>query len=163
LSFLDKMPIKLKFDQKLRNFLHKIYNFCTMNEVKSLNGKHKRLINTHLRFLQKQVYRITDFDRTTKKFHHFQGLLDNIIDYSNDFASEGLDDENLNEWIYMIPNLSLYAALGFLVGARTEKLDRQVDIEEELALCLRNTLNTVGELTDMLTDIKIREELSERI
>ena len=49
-----------------------------------------------------------------------------------------------------------------MVGARTEKLDEQVDIEEELALCLRNTLNTVGELTDMLTDIKIREELSEK-
>jgi len=131
-----------------------------MNEVDTLNDKHSKLITDHLRFLQGRVYKVTEHDNTTKKFSQFQGILNNIIDYSNDFKSNSNEGEGLEEWVYMIPNLTLYASIGFLIGTRTDNLEQHIDFEQELTVCMSSTMNTVGELSDMLTDLSVMKEVN---
>jgi hypothetical protein len=60
----------------------------------------------------------------------------------------------------MIPNLTLYASIGFLIGTRTDNLEQHIDFEQELTVCMSSTMNTVGELSDMLTDLSVMEEVN---
>lgn len=129
-----------------------------MNDIKCINGTHRRIVKRHLRFLQRRIYVMTEHDITTDKFVQFNNILKHIVSYSNDF-NENVDEMSFEEWLYIIPNLSLYACMGFLAGIRTKELEKKIDFEMELRKCVDSTLDTVGELSDMLTDIENRSKI----
>jgi hypothetical protein len=61
----------------------------------------------------------------------------------------------------MTPNLILYATIGFLAGVRN---DENSDLIDELSEDLFDTtVDFVGETTDILEDIKIKEEMQKKI
>lgn len=152
------MPIKLKFDQKLRNFLHKIYNFCKMDKVKGLNSYHRVAIKSHLRSLQRRMYRITEHDETLGKFGDYQEILNNIVKYSNEYFKYTKADRSKEEWLYMIPTYSMYATIGFISGMRNDDIEKIVDLEKEEEEVVSSTLNIVGHLTDVLQEHNERIE-----
>jgi len=129
-----------------------------MKDIRCMNGNHRRIVKRHLRFLQRRMYVMTEHDKTTEKFSQFNNILKHIVSYSNDFIDNG-DSDSVDEWLYIIPNLSLYASMGFIAGVRTEKLEKYIDFELELRNCLDSTLDAVGELSDMVSDIETKKQL----
>ena len=138
-------------------------NFAKMKGIKSLNGTHRRLVSQHLKFLQARLYRITEHDKTVGKFLDYQDILDTIVQYSNDFEDYTKDDRSTEERLYMIPTLSLYASLGFLAGIKNDRMERLVDFEAEMERFVSSTLNLVGNLSDVLQDIKIKQNIEEEL
>jgi len=130
-----------------------------MKRVKTLNTAHKRLITGHLKFLQSRLYKITEHDKNYGKFKDFQEIIDTIITYSNDFKAFTEKQRSKDEWMYMIPTLSLYACLGFLTGIKDKKIENFVDFEQEQDRFIKSTLNLVGNLSDILKEHEERENL----
>ena len=134
-----------------------------MERIKSLNNTHRRLVSQHLKFLQARLYRITEHDKTVGKFLDYQDILDTIVKYSNDFEDYTKEERRTEEWMYMIPTLSLYASLGFLAGIKNDKMERFVDFEEEMKKFVDSTLNLVGDLSDVLQDLKVKEDIGKEL
>ena len=134
-----------------------------MERIKSLNNTHRRLVSQHLKFLQARLYRITEHDKTVGKFLDYQDILDTIVKYSNDFEDYTKEERSTEEWMYMIPTLSLYASLGFLAGIKNDKMERFVDFEEEMRKFVDSTLNLVGDLSDVLQDLKVKEDIGKEL
>ena len=130
-----------------------------MKKVKTLNSSHRRLITNHLKFLQSRLYKITEHDKNYGKFKDFQEIIDTIITYSNDFESFTKKQRSKDEWMYMIPTLSLYACLGFLTGIKNQKIQNLVDFEQEQERFIKSTLNLVGNLSDVLKEYEERQNL----
>ena len=89
-----------------------------MDRIKGINSKHRILVREHLKFLQSRLYDLTEYDKTKGKFLDFVDVLDTIVKYSNDFKDYTNKNRGKDEWMYMIPTLSLYASLGFMVGIK---------------------------------------------
>ena len=134
-----------------------------MERIKSLNNTHRRLVSQHLKFLQARLYRITEHDKTVGKFLDYQDILDTIVKYSNDFEDYTKEERSTEEWMYMIPTLSLYASLGFLAGIKNDRMERFVDFEEEMRKFVDSTLNLVGDLSDVLQDLKVKEDIGKEL
>ena len=134
-----------------------------MERIKSLNNTHRRLVSQHLKFLQARLYKITEHDKTVGKFLDYQDILDTIVKYSNDFEDYTKEERSTEEWMYMIPTLSLYASLGFLAGIKNDKMERFVDFEEEMKKFVDSTLNLVGDLSDVLQDLKVKEDIGKEL
>lgn len=130
-----------------------------MKKVKTLNSSHRRLITNHLKFLQSRLYKITEHDKNYGKFKDFQEIIDTIITYSNDFESFTKKQRSKDEWMYMIPTLTLYACLGFLSGIKNQKIENLVDFKEEQDRFIKSTLNLVGNLSDVLKEYEERQNL----
>ena len=134
-----------------------------MKKAKTLNNSHARLIRKHFKFLQCRLYKITEHDEGFGKFNDFQDIIDTIITYSNDFQSFTKKNRNEEEWMYMIPTLSLYAYLGFLTGIKNKKTERHIDFEEEQDKIIKSTLNLVGNLSDVLKEEKEKNKLEREL
>ena len=64
-------------------------------------------------------------------------------------------------WAYMTPNLMLYSCVGFLSGIRNKK---NSDLLDELSEDLfETTVDFIGETTDILEDISIKEKVQKKI
>ncbi len=134
-----------------------------MNKIKGLNSKHRVLVRQHLKFLQSRLYKITEHDDYVGKFLDFQEILDTIIKYSNDFKGFTNKDRTKDEWMYMIPTLSLYAALGFIAGMKNENIEKFVDFNCESEKIVDSTLNLVGQLSDVLDDYREKELIEQEV
>ncbi len=134
-----------------------------MERIKSLNNTHRRLVSQHIKFLQARLYKITEHDKTVGKFLDYQDILDTIVKYSNDFEDYTKEERSTEEWMYMIPTLSLYASLGFLAGIKNDRMERFVDFEEEMRRFVDSTLNLVGDLSDVLQDLKVKEDIGKEL
>lgn len=126
-----------------------------MNEFKHINKKHDELVTKYLVYIQKQVYNATE-TADNGKYADFQELLEDVVMYHNDFEETGLNKDNLEEWMFTIPNLTMFTALGFFAGLRNKENDEQVEV------CVRNvyssTMDIVGSLSDLMKD---QEEIKE--
>ncbi len=120
-----------------------------MKDFKHINDKHEDMVTNYLIYIQKQVYNATE-TADDGKYDDFQELLEDIMMYHNDFADTGLSDENLEEWAFTIPNLTMFTALGFFAGLRNEENDDTIEN------CVRNvyssTMDVVGSLSDLMKD-----------
>lgn len=134
-----------------------------MNKITGLNAKHRVLVRQHLKFLQARLYKVTEHDESVGKFLDFQDVLDTIIKYSNDFKGYTDKERSKDEWMYMIPTLSLYAALGFLTGIKNSKIERYVDFNAESERIVDSTLNLVGQLSDVLDDYNEKKLIEEEV
>ena len=120
-----------------------------MEKFKHINAKHEDMVTNYLIYIQKQVYVATE-TADSGKYDDFQELLEDIMMYHNDFVGIGLNDDNLEEWMFAIPNLTMVTSLGFFAGLRNEEND---DIIER---CVQNvytsTMEVVGSLSDLIKD-----------
>lgn len=126
----------------------------------SLNKKHSKLIEKYMKFVQSIIYEATE-DCGYKKFSDFNEILVNIVNYINAFKTMVKSNNRLNEWAYMIPNLILYSSMGFMTGIKNKNNSDEIDKLQEVLF--EKTLDFVGETSDILTDIKTKENIRERI
>ena len=128
--------------------------------VSSLNQKHEEMLHKYVKFVQGTAYTATEgYD--SDKFLGFNEIIANIITYTNSFNKMIGSSSRRTEWAYMTPNLMLYATIGFLAGVRN---DENSDLIDELSEDLFDTtVDFVGETTDILEDIKIKEEMQKKI
>jgi hypothetical protein len=120
-----------------------------MEKFKHINAKHEDMVTNYLIYIQKQVYLATE-TADSGKYDDFQELLEDIITYHNDFVGTGLNKKNFEEWVFAIPNMTMFTSLGFFAGLRNEEND---DVIER---CVQNvytsTMEVVGSLSDLMKD-----------
>lgn len=129
-------------------------------EISSLNEKHEKMLTKYVKFIQGTAYRATE-DYSSGKFLDFNEILENIVNYTNTFNKIVKSSNRRNEWAYMTPNLMMYATMGFLSGVK-EKGNSQY-IEELTEIMFERTVDFIGETTDILHDIKIKEQMQKEI
>lgn len=122
-----------------------------MERVSAINKKHKKLMDSYVKYVQGIVYVATE-DYSHNKFKEFNDILNNVTRYTNAYKNIVSQKSKMREWAYMIPNLMLYSCMGFLTGISNEK---NIEVIERLSSKLFDkTLDVVGETTDILHDIE---------
>tara|TARA_Y100001951_G_scaffold103389_1_gene112146 strand:- start:7027 stop:7452 length:426 start_codon:yes stop_codon:yes gene_type:complete len=134
-----------------------------MDRIKAINSKHRILVREHLKFLQSRLYDLTEYDKTNGKFLDFVEVLDTIVKYSNDFKDYTNKNRGKDEWMYMIPTLSLYASLGFMVGIKNEEIQKRIDMSDMQEEIIAETLELVAELADVLTDYREKKGIEKEL
>ena len=130
-------------------------------KLNSLNNKHEEMLQKYLLFVQGTVYSATE-DYDVKKFSDFNEIIENIIDYTNAFSKIiKTSSRRRSEWAYMTPNLILYSCMGFLAGLKDNKCEELIDVlSKDL---FDKTVDFVGETSDILQDIKIKEDMQKEL
>ena len=129
-------------------------------KLSSLNIKHAKLLDKYIKYLQGIAYEATEFS-SHKKFEEFNEILYNIANYTNAFKKIVKNSNRVGEWVYMPPNLMLYASMGFLTGIKNKTNKKLIDeLSEDL---FEKTVDFVGETADILDDIKEKDEIGEKI
>jgi|TARA_R110000851_G_scaffold143855_2_gene282824 hypothetical protein len=129
-------------------------------KLSSLNKEHEEMLKQYLAFVQGTVYSATE-EYESSKFLDFNEIMENIIDYTNAFNKIVKTSHRRAEWAYMTPNLMLYACMGFLAGVKSnENEDAIENLSQDL---FEKTVNFVGETSDILQDIKIKEDMQKKI
>ena len=134
-----------------------------MDRIKGINSKHRILVREHLKFLQSRLYDLTEYDKTKGKFLDFVDVLDTKVKYSNDFKDYTNKNRGKDEWMYMIPTLSLYASLGFMVGIKNEEIQKRIDMSDMQEEIIAETLELVAELADVLTDYREKKGIEKEL
>ena len=129
-------------------------------KIASLNIKHEKLLDEYVKFLQGIAYEATEFS-APNKFEEFNEILHNIVNYTNAFQKIVKDSKRVNEWVYMPPNLMLYACMGFLSGIKNKT--NKVLIDELSENLFERTVDFVGETADIIDSIKIKRNTKEKI
>lgn len=129
-------------------------------KLHSLNQYHEDILKKYISFVQKTVYQATE-GHTVKKFLDFNEVLENIIDFTNAFNKIVKSSNRRTEWAYLTPNLILYACVGFISGLRNKENNELMSrLSEDL---FENTIDLIGETTDILEDMKIKEDMQKQI
>jgi hypothetical protein len=129
-------------------------------ELHSLNKKHEEILHKYVNFVQGTVYTATEGYHSSK-FSDFNEILNNIVRFTNAFNTIVKSSGKRTEWAYMVPNLMLYATMGFLSGIKN-KSNKEIinNLTEEL---FEITVDFIGETTDILEDIKTKESIQKKI
>ena len=129
-------------------------------KLSSLNKQHEEILKQYLTFVQGTVYSATE-DFNSSKFLDFNEIMENIIDYTNAFNQIVKTAHRRTEWAYMTPNLMLYACMGFLAGVKNDENEEEIDsLSKDL---FDKTVEFVGETSDILQDIKTKEDMQKKI
>jgi|TARA_R110000824_G_scaffold29361_5_gene97809 hypothetical protein len=129
-------------------------------KLNSLNNKHEQILQKYLLFVQGTVYSATE-DYNSNKFLDFNEIMENIIDYTNAFNKIVKNHHRRAEGAYMTPNLMLYACMGFLSGIKNNENEEEIDsLTQDL---FDKTVDFVGETSDILQDIKTKEDMQDKI
>jgi len=104
------------------------------------------------------------------KFNDFNEVLSMIISYSNEFRVDHLnfikhdgeiDEAAMLEWRYMIPNLVVFSAVGFLAGiSNKENRNNFKKIRQKL---FKKTSEIIGETYDIYADDRLTNEFTVKI
>ncbi len=129
-------------------------------KLASINREHAKLLNKYVKYLQGAAYEATEFS-APNKFEEFNEILHNIANYTNAFSKIVKDSKKKGEWVYMPPNLMLYASVGFLTGIKNKTNKRL--ISELLEDVFEKTVDFVGETADILDEMKEKEQIEEKI
>tara|TARA_R110000751_G_scaffold230688_1_gene332076 strand:- start:563 stop:991 length:429 start_codon:yes stop_codon:yes gene_type:complete len=129
-------------------------------KLSSLNKQHEEMLKQYLTFVQGTVYSATE-NYNSSKFLDFNEIMENIIDYTNAFNQIVKTSHRRAEWAYMTPNLMLYACMGFLAGVKDNENEEEIDsLSQDL---FDKTVDFVGETSDILHDIKTKEDMQREI
>ena len=102
-------------------------------------------------------------NETAGKYQDFLNILDSVYLYSNNFHDTTLKTEDDNgvmaEFIFLIPNMLFYTAIGFLTALKTEcNADFMCShLEKVGSLCE----NSTSELADVLIDVTDKKKILE--
>ena len=129
-------------------------------KLSSLNKQHEEMLKKYLMFVQGTIYTATE-DYESSKFLNFNEIIENIIDYTNAFNKIVKTSHRRAEWAYMTPNLMLYACMGFLAGIKNHKNEEVIEsLSQDM---FDKTVDFVGETSDILQDIKTKEDMQKKI
>tara|TARA_R110000751_G_scaffold86955_2_gene172728 strand:- start:1043 stop:1480 length:438 start_codon:yes stop_codon:yes gene_type:complete len=133
-------------------------------DVLYLNKSHQEVVEVLMHDVKKIMYYATE-DEISGKYQDFLNILDSVYLYSNNFHETTLkiegDDGVMAEFIFLIPNMLFYTAIGFLTGLKTIENGEtmSVHLEKIGSLCE----NSTSELADVLIDATDKKRLLEDI
>ena len=121
-----------------------------MTKIEGVSEEHTVILTEYLTFLKKQLYTITEYC-DEGKYHDFEDVLEDIISYYVDFKKYAVHDEaSMEEWIYMLPNLTMYSFMGFLAGVKNKR--NIIVIDKVYESVLMSTMETIGLISDSIQD-----------
>jgi len=124
-------------------------------EISYINENHKKIVELHLRKIKQAMYFATE-DVAEGKYQDFLDIMNSVYLYSNNFYNtmvEKRDDNGLlEEFMFLIPNMIFYTAIGFLTALKDGDNDNLMrsSLEEIGSICE----NATSELADILIDKK---------
>ena len=124
-------------------------------KISYLNEEHKVIVENLERKIKKVMYFATE-NVSEGKYQDFLHMLTTVYIYSNNFHDTILkkekDDGVVSEFIFLIPNMTFYTAIGFLTALKDGKnnLELQYHLESIGHYCELAT----GELADIIIDSK---------
>tara|TARA_R110000824_G_scaffold12997_1_gene56749 strand:+ start:63 stop:500 length:438 start_codon:yes stop_codon:yes gene_type:complete len=133
-------------------------------EILYLNKGHQEIVEGLMEDVKKIMYYATE-DEIAGKYQDFLNILDSVYLYSNNFHETTLkiegDDGVMAEFIFLIPNMLFYTAIGFITGLKTKENGdvMVIHLERIGSLCE----NSTGELADVLIDATDKKRLLEDI
>ncbi len=119
-----------------------------------LNAEHEEIIKKHIKRFKKLMYFATE-NTQEGKFQDYLTILNSIYMYSNNFYSTVISKKNcdngaVSEFLFLIPNMSFYTAIGFLTALKDGENDSELKNHlEQIGLYCEDT---TGELADILID-----------
>lgn len=129
-------------------------------KLSSLNQKHEDMLVKYIKCVQGSIYEVTE-DSEIHKFLDFNAILENIVEYTNSFNRVANSVNRTTEWAYLVPNLMLYSTIGFLAGIKDKNNAKMIDkLNKELFTI---TVDFIGETTDILEDIQVKERIQKGI
>ena len=133
-------------------------------DILYLNSSHREVVEMLMEDVKKIMYYATE-DEIAGKYQDFLNILDSVYLYSNNFHETTLkiegDDGAMAEFIFLIPNMLFYTAIGFLTALKTNENsdDMVLHLENIANLCE----NSTSELADVLIDATDEKRLLEDI
>ena len=133
-------------------------------DILYLNEGHQVVVESLMEDVKQIMYYATE-DEIAGKYKDFLKILDSVYLYSNNFHETTLKIEGgdgvMAEFIFLIPNMLFYTAIGFLTALKTEENgnDMIVFLEKIANLCE----NSTGELADVLIDATDEKKLLDGI
>jgi len=131
-------------------------------DILYLNAGHQEVVEVLMDDVKKIMYYATE-DEIAGKYQDFINIIDSVYLYSNNFHDTTLniegDDGVMAEFIFLIPNMLFYTAIGFLTALKTDgnSDSMAVHLEKIGSLCE----NSTGELADVLIDATDKKRLLE--
>ena len=120
-------------------------------KVKALDSEYEEIINDFLKDIESFIYDVTEHE-IFGSFQNFIPVKDAAINLHNELANELINLERLNlDWVFMLPNCLLFAALGFASGLKKENNFELIEKKSEL-LC-ENYRQAIEDL-DILNEFK---------
>ena len=130
------------------------------DEVFYLNDEHRLIVEKHILNVKKLVYYATE-DCGFGKFQEFSDILQTIYMYSNNFYTNMVEkkenDAYLAEFLFLIPNMAFYTAIGFLTALKNN--NNKSIMRESLERIVLSCEDTTSELADVLIDENEKKEL----
>tara|TARA_R110000787_G_scaffold81369_1_gene176469 strand:+ start:126 stop:563 length:438 start_codon:yes stop_codon:yes gene_type:complete len=133
-------------------------------EILYLNEGHQEVVEVLMEDVKKIMYYATE-NEIAGKYQDFLNILDSVYLYSNNFHDTTLKTEDDNgvmaEFIFLIPNMLFYTAIGFLTALKTEYNTEFMcsHLEKVGSLCE----NSTSELADVLIDVTDKKKILEDI
>jgi len=131
-------------------------------DILYLNAGHQEVVEVLMDDVKKIMYYATE-DEIAGKYQDFINIIDSVYLYSNNFHDTTLkiegDDGVMAEFIFLIPNMLFYTAIGFLTALKKDgnSDSMAVHLEKIGSLCE----NSTGELADVLIDATDKKRLLE--
>jgi len=138
-------------------------------EILCDNIKHKEILDKYIRNVKALIYYVTE-EEDMGKFNDFNEVLSMIISYSNEFRVDHLnfikhdgeiDEAAMLEWRYMIPNLVVFAAVGFLAGISNK--ENREDFKNIRQKLFKKTSEIIGETYDIYADDRLTDEFKVKL
>lgn len=133
------------------------------------NIQHKEILDKYIQKIKALVYYVTE-EEEMGKFNDFNEVLTMIISYSNEFRVDHLnfikydgeiDEAAMLEWRYMIPNLVVFSAVGFLSGISNK--ENREDFKEIRKKLFKKTSEIIGETYDIYADNRLTDEFKVKL
>ena len=129
-------------------------------EILYLNNNHKDVVERLMKDVKELMYYATE-EQISGKYQDFLNILDSVYLYSNNFHETTLKIEGDNgvmaEFIFLIPNMIFYSAIGFLTALKNEDNSKYMKgyLEDIASFCE----NATSELADVLIDETEKKKL----
>ena len=111
-------------------------------EISYLNNRHEQVVEEYIKDLKKLMYYSTE-DVADGKYQDFLEIMSSVYLYSNNFYDSMLKKEDngiLAEFLFLIPNMMFYTAIGFLTALKDDDNYREMGkYLEQIASITENT------------------------
>ena len=129
-------------------------------KISYINENHRRTVECHLRKIKKAMYFATE-DVGEGKYQDFLHILKSVYLYSNNFYDTMLkkdEDSGVTaEFIFLIPNMTFYTAVGFITALKDGENDS--DLQYHLEQIGKYCEGATSELADVLMDEQEKNKL----
>ena len=134
-------------------------------EILYLNDQHEEIVESHLKTIKKLMYFATE-DVDGGKYQDFLHIVNSIFLYSNNFHKtmvNKVDTDNgvVAEFIFLIPNMIFYTAIGFLTALKDG--ENNEDMKDALEKIGVSCENTTSELADIIIDESEKKQIYKEI